>query len=81
MLYEAGKEEMIELIVDYAEVMSRLKDDQWVMLAAFLQNHEFFENNDLSRLTVKARMGDLRAYGAGDIDHDTMLGRLVIQEY
>ena len=80
-LYEAGKVEMVELLMDYAEIMSRLQDDQWVMLAAFLQGHEFFENNDLSHLTVKARMGDLRAYGAGDIDHDTMEGRLVVEEY
>ena len=80
-LYEAGKVEMVDLLMDYAEVLSRLDDSQWVMLAAFLGNNEFFEDNDLSRCTVKARMSDLRAYGAGDIDHAAMEKRLVIQEY
>jgi len=80
-LYKRGKQEILEILVDYGDGMRRLADDQWIMMAAFLRNSDFFEKRDISHLVMKARMSDLRAYGDGTIEEDEMISRVVIQEY
>lgn len=80
-LYSAGKQEMREAIIDYGDTLSRLKDDHWVAIAAFLRNAEYFTNERISRYILKARMRDVRAYASGDIDEDALVERMIEEEY
>ncbi len=80
-LYSAGKQEMREAIIDYGDTLSRLKDDHWVAIAAFLRNAEYFTNERISRYILKARMRDVRAYASGDIDEDALVQRMIEEEY
>ncbi len=80
-LYDAGKAELVNAILDYGETLSGLGDDEWVAVAAFLKDSDYFMNNRISRLVLKAKMKDLRAYGDKTITRDQMRDRLVEEEY
>ncbi|TPW05917.1 MAG: hypothetical protein FD129_2711 [bacterium] len=80
-LYEAGKGEIIETLIEYGESMNSLRDSQWLCFAAFLKNSDFFLEKRISRLVVKARMSDLRSYAQGRLDRKQMLAKVVEEEY
>jgi hypothetical protein len=80
-LYEAGKAELTEALMDYGETLTTLRDDQWVAVAAFLRDSDFFAHNKISTLVFKAKLSDLRAYAQGDISEDAMAKRVVQEEY
>lgn len=80
-LYEAGKVEIIDTLMEYGESMNSLRDNQWLCFAAFLKNSDFFVEKRISRLVVKARMSDLRSYAQGRIDKKQMLAKVVEEEY
>jgi hypothetical protein len=77
--YGKGKQELIDALVDYGETLTSLRDDQWVAIAAFLKDNQYFSDQSISRLVIKARMRDLRA--SGQISREALLGRLVVEEY
>ena len=55
-----GKQELIDALADYGETMTALRDDQWVAIAAFLGDDQYFKERQISRLVIKARARDLR---------------------
>ena len=79
--YERGKRELREALAESAEILEELGDDDWVILAVALEDHRHFRRNHLSRLILKARMSDLRAYESGQIDAKQMSERMIEQEY
>jgi len=79
--YDRGKQEIVDLLLDYGDLITRLQDDQWVAVAGFLRDTEFLEDKGISHLVVKASVKDLKAYGAGDIKEDEMVSRMVVEEY
>jgi hypothetical protein len=80
-LYESGKAEIIDTLIEYGDSMNGLRDNQWLCFAAFLKNSDFFIENRISRLVVKARMSDLRSYAQGRIDRKAMMAKVVQEEY
>jgi hypothetical protein len=80
-LFEKGKSELVDTLIDYGETLTALDDNQYVAVAAFLKDSDYFLDNRISRLVIKVKMSDLRAYGAKRISRDTLRSRLVEQEY
>lgn len=80
-LYEAGKVELIHMLMDYGSTMTQLEDDQWVAVAAFLGDRDFFEHEGISHLVLKAKMSDLRAHAADRLDDKGLESRIVVEEY
>jgi hypothetical protein len=80
-LYQKGKAELIQALLDYGETLTQLKSGQWIVIAAFLQNDSFFEKNKLSRLVVKAKIDDLRGFAEGNVDESAMRSRIQVEEY
>lgn len=80
-LYEAGKTELTETLMDYGETLTTLADDQWVAIAAFLRDSDFFASNKISTLIIKAKVGDLRAYSQGNLSDRAIADRIVQEEY
>ena len=80
-LYEAGKNELILHLLDYGDTVRQLKDDQWVTLVAYLTRADYFEEQDLNQLVVKARMSDLRAYADGHITEEQAKSKIIVEEY
>jgi hypothetical protein len=79
--YEGAKLELMNALMDYGETMSTLQNGQYVMIGAFMKQDEFMKANRISRLLIKAKIDDLRAYTQGDIDEDTLRSRIEIEEY
>jgi hypothetical protein len=79
-LYEGGKNEIIGALLDYGDTMTGLQDTQWVAVAAFMDGNDYFQDKSRT-LVVKAKMADLRAYGADKLSKSQMTSRIVIEEY
>lgn len=79
--YARGKEELREMLMDAGDLLTQLKDEDWVVVAASLGDHRYFRRNKLERLVLRARMSDLRARAAGTITADQLGTRIVIEEY
>jgi hypothetical protein len=79
--YAKGKEELIDALIDYGETLAALRDDQWVTIAAFLKNSEFFDERDISHLLIKVKMSDLRAYAGERMTQDALRKAITIEEY
>ncbi|MBD3163060.1 MAG: hypothetical protein GF346_11600 [Candidatus Eisenbacteria bacterium] len=80
-VFQNGKQEMMQTLLDYGETMTSLSNDQHVVIAAFLKGNEFFKERQISRLILKARMNDLRDFSAGRINEDTARSRILVEEY
>jgi hypothetical protein len=78
--YERGKTELIDVFLDHSELLSTLKDTDWLELQASLKDAEYFRKNDLHRLVLKAKMSDLRLYSENKISEDEMIKRIQTKE-
>jgi len=78
--YERGKNEIIETLVDYGDMLTSLGDDQWILIAADLNGSEYFTDEGLSQYIVKAQMRDIRAYSQGTITRDALLAKVTREE-
>ena len=79
--YAKGKEELTEALIDYGDTLTLLGEQDWVAIAAFFRTGDFIEGRDITRLVIKARMSDLRAFGQDRISRDAMLARVSVEEY
>ena len=79
--YENGKGELIQVFLDYGETITELKDGQWLVIAAFLRDNDYFKENKISRLVLKARAEDVRAAASGDLSESAAKARIVVEEY
>lgn len=80
-LYERGKKEILDVLLEYGDTITSLNDNQWVAVVGFLKDSNFFVKNKLSRVVMKAQMRDLRAYTAGQLSEQSMIAKVVQEEY
>ena len=80
-LYAAGKKEILEALLDYGDTMTSLKDDDRLVIAAFLGDNDFFQQEGLSRLVVTTTMRDLRAVSDGRLSEKELEQKIRIDEY
>lgn len=80
-LYKRGKAEIVDVFLDYGDTMTTLEKGQWVAIVAFLRDSSFFSDQHISRLALKAKIDDLRAYAAEKISEEEMVKRIVEEEY
>ncbi len=79
--YEQGKNELIETLLDYGDTLTELRNDQFVTIAAFLENIDLLEEDEVTHLIIQAKVSDLRQLGDGAITRDQMLSRIRVKEY
>ncbi len=79
-MYERGKDELRDVLVDYGDMLSSLRDDQSIVLAVQLHGAEYLDDQKISQCVMTARVGDLRALTAGTITRDAMLAKVTIDE-
>jgi hypothetical protein len=80
-LYNQGKAEILDILLDYGDSIESVRDNQWLAIAAYLKGSSYFLDNRISRLVLKAKMSDIRAFGAGKISRESMLSKVVEEEY
>jgi hypothetical protein len=80
--YERGKEELAEALIDYADALSELADEEWVVLVVALdEDHDYFQEQDLHRLILKAKVGDLKRHAAGSLADSELASRIAVEQY
>ena len=79
--YARGKEELREMLMDAGDMLTQLKDEDWVVVAASFGDHRYFQRHELDRLTLRVKMSDLRAREAGTITEEQLATRIVTEEY
>jgi len=80
-LYERGKQEMVDFLLDYGDAIEALRDDQSIEIVAYFRDHEYFAARDFSHFSVRAKVGDLRAYANGALSEAAMTEKIVKVEY
>jgi hypothetical protein len=80
-LYAAGKQELLQVLLDYGETMAGLKDGQWIVLAGFFDRGGILEDKKVSRLVLRVRIDELRAYSAGRLSETAARERILVEEY
>jgi len=80
-LYRRGKAELVDLFLDYGDTMTTLDNGQWVAVVAFLRDSSYFADQKISRLVLKAKIDDLRAYAAEKLSEKDLVQRIVEEEY
>jgi len=78
--YERGKAELLDTIVDYADMLSTLGDTETLEIEARLRTADYFDEADLRRLTVTVKMSDVRAYVDGHLEEDALRSRIAMKE-
>jgi hypothetical protein len=79
-LYKRGKTEIVEVIMDYGDLLTAVPDGEWIEIEVYLDDADYFYENDLRRLVVKAKMSDVRAFADEKIDEKTMVERVQVEE-
>ena len=79
-LYSRGKAELIDTLMDFGDLLSAVPDGESLTLEVHLERSNYFYDQDLSTLNMKAKMSDLRAFGNGQIDEKTMVNRIQVTE-
>lgn len=79
-LYAAGKDEIVDTLLDFGQVLSALGDDDWLEVRARLRGAEYFHEHDINILRVRVKMRDVRDYLDGRLDRDAVRDRIEIEE-
>lgn len=78
--YERAKEELIEVFMDYGEILKAVPAGQTVRVVARLHDMHLPKDKEIRRLSIRATIDDLRSYGDGRISEDEMQTRIKIKE-
>lgn len=77
---EQYKEELVGLVADYGGTIRQLEDNQWVMVAAYLNASRSLDwEEEPGKVIVKAKKADLDLYDSGKIDYDELKSRMDIE--
>ena len=78
--YERAKEELIEVLMDAGEVLTALPAGQEVRIDCRLNDVELPEDREISKLSVRAGMDDLRSHADGRLSDEEMKARVEVRE-
>lgn len=79
-LYERGKEELVLTILDFGEILTTVKDTEWIEVSVKLRDAYYFRENDIRRLEMRAKASDLRSYYDGRIGEKEAMEKIQIEE-
>jgi hypothetical protein len=79
--YSNAKGELIQALLDYGETITSLKLGQYVLVAGFMKDDDFFKEEKISRFILKAKVDDLRAFASGELTESAVRAKIQIEEY
>ena len=71
-----GKSELIDVILDYGDTLTTLEAGKYLTIVGYLRDSDYFDEENFSRIILKAKIDDIRAYGSGKITEDEMMKRI-----
>ena len=79
--YENAKKELKDILRDYGYTLAGLRDDQWIGIAAYIDDDNMFGENDSETVILRAKMADLRGHEAGRVTDAQLDSRISVEEY
>ncbi|MDM7915801.1 MAG: hypothetical protein ACE15D_08180 [Candidatus Eisenbacteria bacterium] len=78
--FEAGKQELVDVLIDYGDLLRALPSGRSVKIIAFLKDIDLPEGRDVSKLSLRANIDDLRAYAEGRLTEADVRRRVDVRE-
>jgi hypothetical protein len=78
--YERAKQELIDVLLDAGDVLKALPAGQTVKIVADFHDMDVPDEKEVNKLTVTAKVDDLRAYSDGKLSEDQARGRITVKE-
>ncbi len=74
------KTELTDAMLDYGPTLNELRDDDWLVVAAFLDGRSLLGGGDGTRLVLRAKMRDLRQYASGALSREAAAKKVTVEK-
>lgn len=78
--YERAKQELIDVLLEAGDVLRAIPAGQAVKIVADFQDMDLPDEKEVERLTVQAKIDDLRAYSDGKLSEEQARARITVKE-
>ncbi len=78
--YQRGKTEIIDVLLDHGDFLTSLKNEDWLEVVAVLHDADYFEDNDLHRLSMRIKMKDLRDFADDKLSEENVIKKIEVRE-
>jgi hypothetical protein len=79
-LYQKGKDELVQVLADNAEVLSALPAGQAVVISVSLTDSDLKEEKDITRLLIRVSTDDLKSFGQNRLSDSELRSRIKVEE-
>jgi hypothetical protein len=79
-LYTRGKTEIVDTILDFGDVLTFAKPEEWLEIDARLRRNAYFREKNIDRLTMKVKMADVRAFASEQLSEEEFVKRIQVEE-
>ncbi|MCP4655434.1 MAG: hypothetical protein GY856_08450 [bacterium] len=74
------RSKLIDVILDYGPTLTALRDDHWVVVAAYPECVVSLHQADGSALILQVRMSDLRQFRDGSLSREATIAKIKIEQ-
>jgi hypothetical protein len=79
-LYQEGKAELVEMLLDQAGALSALPAGQWVVVSGSVDDETLRAEKKITRLVLRVRTDDLKAYADRKLSDEEATARIQVEE-
>lgn len=80
-LYDLGKEELVQALLDYAGTLSAMPSGESVALIANIKNDRLWKERKQQHLQIRVESDDLKAYADDRLSERDLRSRIRVEEY
>jgi hypothetical protein len=80
--YERAKQELIDVMLEAGDILKAIPSGQMVKIVADFHDMDdhLSDDREIEKLTVQAKIDDLRAYADGDLSEEQARARITVKE-
>jgi hypothetical protein len=79
-MYQEGKAELVELLLDQAGTLGKLPAGQWVVISAYVDDEVLRDEKGIRRLVLRVRTDDLKAYAEDKLEETAATAKIQVEE-
>ena len=80
-LYQDGKAELVEMLLDQAGTLSSLPAGQWIVVSGYVDDETLREEKKITRLVLRVRTDDLKAYDDRKLSDADATAKIQVEEF
>jgi hypothetical protein len=79
-LYQEGKAELVEMLLDQAGTLSSLPAGQWIVVSGYVDDETLRDEKKITRLVLRVRTDDLKAYADRKLSDEEATAKIQVEE-